>query len=393
MKKALILKGGDFTLTAKSGRKDHVRIVPTDGANRLWFVNLVNPDGQEFYLGCIVPANGSIRLTKASKFEENDPALQRVTRTFQKIWKDQYNDVVANGWKFEAGRPDGADATPKPPAEPKPAPKVIPAPPASPPPSLLNMAPNRKRPDIGRCNLLFYYIPMVRREKANGQTALVDLYPNPSATLRRIGIRLDGSVWVVQETRIPWPLVDSMLKAVGPRDERVACHVAPFDKEANEKFIQIAQAYLKDELAEVQKRLLASVQTAQDAYDEAVEGGEGAEKAMTKFQKRVAAAVSSAKRYREDYLSAARNFGVDGDIKDNLAKTGTLVEVLGSLARNRAASYAKALELVKGTELEAAAKTGDVPALVLADKIEENGGDASELRDTFANDDEYELED
>lgn len=379
MTKNELLLNGHFTLVEKTGKRHHIRI-DFKAAERPYpsarFVYLVNPDGQQFYVGKLRP-NGGLKWTYNSRLPEDAPLFKLLNRTLRAVSEGRYAEVENAGYRFLQGTPleneEGAKAAPTP--EPK---KEEPRPTA--------LAPDRKRPDIGRCVLLFYYIPMVQH---NGR--LQDLVGNPSATLRRIGIRLDGSVWCVQESRVPWPIVDTMLKAEGPNLERVTCHVVKFDKEDNERLVTIATNYLKDELAEVQKRLLASVHNAETAYLEAIEGGTGANKALTTFQKRVAAAVGSARRYREDYTQAARNFGVSGDLNTNFTKVGTLVEAIGSLAKDRAASYAKAVELAKGTELEVAAKDGDVPVEVLIDRLEEEGKDTSELRAAFGHAEEYDL--
>jgi hypothetical protein len=376
-----LLANGHFTFIEKTGARHHVRI-DFKAAEHPYpaqrFVYLVNGNGQQYYTGKLRP-NGGLKWTDKSKIPEDAPLFKLLHRTLKAVHEGRHNEVTKAGYRFLRGTPleneEGAKAAPTSTPEPK---KEEPRPTA--------LAPDRKRPDIGRCVLLFYYIPMVQH---NGR--LQDLVGNPSATLRRIGIRLDGSVWCIQESRVPWPIVDTMLKAEGPNLERVTCHVVKFDKEDNDRLTEIATNYLKDELSEVQKRLLASVHNAETAYLEAIEGGTGANKALTTFQKRVAAAVGSARRYREDYTQAARNFGVSADLGSNFTKVGTLVEAIGSLAKDRAASYAKAVELAKGTELETAAKDGDVPVEVLIDRLEEEGKDVSELRTAFGHAEEYDL--
>jgi hypothetical protein len=375
-----LLANGHFTFVEKTGARHHVRVdfKPAEHpypAQR--FVYLVNPDGQQFYTGKLRP-NGGLKWTDKSRLPEDAPLFKLLHRTLKDVHEGRHNEVVNAGYRFLRGTPLENEEKTK--AAPTPEPKK-----EEPRPTAL--APDRKRPDIGRCVLLFYYTPIIYQPGL----APRDLYPNQSCNLRKIGIRLDGSVWCLQETRVPWPIVDEMLKAVGPNGERMTVHVVKFDKEDNDRLTEIAKNYLKDELAKVQKRLLASVHNAETAYLEAIEGGTGANEALTTFQKRVAAAVGSARRYREDYTQAARNFGVSADLGSNFSKVGTLVEALGSLAKDRAASYAKAVELAKGTELAVAAAEGDVPVEVLIDRLEEEGKDVSELRTAFGHAEEYDL--
>lgn len=369
-----LLAGGDFTLKTAAGKRHHVRIDVADGepGKRLRFVNLVDPDGKEYYLGVVNRDGGGVRLTKASKFGGDDRVYQEIDRLFKAIHEGRFGEVEAAGYSFTKGRPDGwkPALTPTPPEKPA-APRSV-------------LAPEKgRRPDIGRCVLFFYKIPTVRGK---------DIFPNPSGTLRRLGVRLDGSVWAVPESRVPWPLVNNMYACLGPNGERVTAHVADFDHKTSEKLVQIAEEYFAKELADVEARLLEKVQGYEDDYNQMIADAVGADKALTIFQKRVLGAVSAARKYRNDYEEAAKAFAVQDQFARQFATIGNVVTNLDNLARTRAASYADAIALARGTKLEKAAAEGDVPAPVLADYLEDEGKDVRGLREAFTNPEEYDLE-
>src|SRR3989304_3053538 len=102
--------------------------------------------------------------------------------------------------------------------------------------------------------MLWYYLP----------TALG--IANPSVWLRRFAVRVDGSVWIVPEIRVPkiMPWVDDVNNTGKAR-----ASVVRYDLDEEEKIRQTAQITLEAEAARIIASLDASLKTAKEKHEAA----------------------------------------------------------------------------------------------------------------------------
>lgn len=223
-----------------------------------------------------------------------------------------------------------------------------------------------------RAHLLYYYIPKVRDNRGRER----DVFPNPSNILRRIGYRVDGSVWVIPSDRLPWTLIGDMQGTIG-----VTCQEVEFSKAEAAKLSKIA-------LETLQKLTTDAVNTvtdkAQTEYDPEQWGSE------EDWQKAVAAmtrtAARKATRLLADYRNAAEGFGVSAeDLR--LESCQSQIRVLEMISRNKAQIWKAGTAKLRKIDpaLARAAEQDELPPAVMADRLRDDGDDerADEIQDTF----------
>lgn len=135
-----------------------------------------------------------------------------------------------------------------------------------------------------RALLLYYDIPQASK------------IANPSGQLRKCGIRVNLSCWVIPEHRMPWDYLREHLSGVSWNTVR-------FDESEKEKLLDMARDALRRESARVIQSMHETVDKAQASLDKWIDEGPGSdEDAHPKhtptelYGKRVKAALSRAKR-------------------------------------------------------------------------------------------------
>lgn len=213
--------------------------------------------------------------------------------------------------------------------------------------------------------LLIYDIP----ERSN--------VPNPSDDLRPMAVRVNLSCWVIREGDIPYHLLNDM-KAGG-----ASWHVVKFDAGEAGKLAAMAIEALKRDTRDAIKR----AREAQRKAEERLKSGENAE-SVARYVQRGREAVSRLRRLLADFRKAAERMGLDvGSLSLDTARTA--VDALHSIYSNRARLYAEAATAAGSVDasdaraMGAAAKSDRVPAVILADYLDDNGGNGAPLRDAF----------
>lgn len=349
-----ILGGGLFTITDREGVQWCYRVTHSDKRGRLpeaWFVSLAT-EGEDFYVGKLDDFHGTIALTKNSKFVQEDEGFRVAFRVFKAIFNGQQDRMRAFGEDIRKGTPNDAyEETPAPVAE---------------------TSCNRATVDVGEVVMVQYDIPEIKTN-VNGVVESNPVYPNPSAILRKAGVRWTKSVWMFQESRTPWVLIDQMIAAGCTVD------VVPVAEKATEQILKIAQQRLTAELKDGLVSLEESAKTAEANYQRNLDEGMGAEKAIVVYQRHMAAAAKRCEALSKDLEGVAKNFGVTLTREEIAAAIRSTM----TKATDKAASYAKAAKQLEGTVYAQAAQDGDLPAAVMADILADMDKDASELVGCF----------
>lgn len=105
-----------------------------------------------------------------------------------------------------------------------------------------------------------YYIP----GKLDPVTRkLTPVFPNPSPILRHFAFRIDGSVWMMDESRVPQKLFADMMAA------GCTVNVIRYDEAEREKILKRAREVLEQEVNRVRTELENSLKKAQKNFDKA----------------------------------------------------------------------------------------------------------------------------
>jgi hypothetical protein len=199
---------------------------------------------------------------------------------------------------------------------------------------------------------------------------------NPSPRLRSMAVRVNLSCWVIREGDIPYALLNEM--AAGG----ATWHVVRFDAGEGVKLVGMAVEAIKRDIRDAMRRANRSV----DAVELLAGGAADPSEAKRVYAERVRPVVRRLNRLLADVGRAAERFGIDPSavsLADAHAAVGALQA--GMLARARAYGAAAEQVLALGDPAMAGAAAADlVPAGILADDIDDRGGDSSALRETFA---------
>jgi hypothetical protein len=182
---------------------------------------------------------------------------------------------------------------------------------------------------------------------------------------------------VIREGDIPYALLHEM--ATGG----ATWHVVRFDASEGAKLVGMAVESLKRDIRDAMRRANRSVDAAGRSLDPVADNPTDVKR---RYAERARPIIRRLTRLLSDMQKAAERFGIDRaalSLTDAMAGVNSLQA--GMLARARA--YAEAVAQVRalGDGAMANAAGADlVPAGILADDIDDRGGDASALRDAFA---------
>jgi hypothetical protein len=201
--------------------------------------------------------------------------------------------------------------------------------------------------------------------------------PNPSRRLRPIAVRVNLSCWVVREGDIPYALLHEMARG------GATWHVVRFDASEGAKLVGMAVEAIKRDIRDAMRRANRSADAAAQKLDPAAEDPTEVKR---RYAERARPVVRRLLRLLADVRKAAERFGIEPE-SVSLADAHAAVSALqaGMLARARA--YGEAVEQARmlGDAAMAGAAAADlVPAGILADDIDDRGGDAGALREAFA---------
>jgi hypothetical protein len=220
-----------------------------------------------------------------------------------------------------------------------------------------------------RLTMLMYDIP----ERSN--------VANPSGRLRRIGLRINKSVWIVPTGNIPQYLVNELIGA------GAAVITAPYDVEASKNLLVAAIAFANRELTEAKARAEASKADAEAELNDP--DGDPTKKRKV-YEKKIAAIAKRLEVLAEEMAVGAKVFGVVGGI--DFTNIRQAAEAISNTTAVRAAVYANSatalreVGTVDTTAMAVAVENDQAPAYAVADMLRENGNEeaADDVSDTFS---------
>jgi hypothetical protein len=214
-----------------------------------------------------------------------------------------------------------------------------------------------------RLTMLMYDIP----ERSN--------VTNPSGRLRRIGMRINKSVWIVPTESVPQYLVNELITA------GAAVITAPYDVEASKNLLVAAVAFANRELSEAVSRAEASRQDAEDEFNR--NGKRGI------YDRKIAAISKRLKALAEEMEAGAKVFGVVGGMNfQNIRQAATAISNTTAV---RAAVYANAANTLRtintpdAVAMAVAAENDQAATYAMSDMIRESGNEqeADEINAAF----------
>lgn len=224
-----------------------------------------------------------------------------------------------------------------------------------------------------RPHLLIYDIPERR----------LDPIQNPSGRLYSRAVRVNLSCWVIMEDQIPYQLLHDLAS------RGATWHIVPFSDDAMLTLQNMIRQSVQQQLADANIRTQESLSGAIAKLEESLADPEKAGKADKAFGYATKAALKRARTLFGDLTTAVKTFGIEpSSLKLNEALTS--VKGLYAQAHTRAKLVAAAAEEAKrvggedGAKIAAAAAADAIPVGMLADFVEERGGDTEALREAFA---------
>ena len=216
--------------------------------------------------------------------------------------------------------------------------------------------------------LLIYDVP----------TGAIPMNQHPCVRLRSIAIRLQLSGWVILEGNIPYNYLTYLT------EKGCTWDVIKFDQGENKKLIQKAIQSTKNEIR-------ATIKSARDSFQSSCQALNAEdmvpEDKAKRFDRQTKATIKRLKATLADLRKAASTFGID-DNDLNIVEAYQQVNTVQAAVSAKAAEYTKAInQLAKlpgnHSGMLSAARSDQVPAGILADYLDDSGGNGSRLRNLF----------
>lgn len=222
-------------------------------------------------------------------------------------------------------------------------------------------------------------------------------FPNPSAKLYPIGVRLTESAWIIRTSDTPYNLMAKI------QDAGCKIEANKFDVSESRRLIHQAVAQLQEELAaavqrnnecmeEASRNLEAGVDSKGREVDPEV-GQQNYLRLAQNIEKRLTLLAADIKK-------AAQRFGINEQAV-NINRLGTTAAALGQEMRQRAAAYAEATNALRAigtaeaTALANAAEADQTTHYAMSDMLRENGNDglADKINAAFGETETFSLAD
>lgn len=213
---------------------------------------------------------------------------------------------------------------------------------------------------------------------------------NPTGHFRRLGFRSTLSVWIIPECKMPWTYLNSFKDAlksfepdVATRARRGKCRWLRFESDADE-MREYAKESVEEEIQRLVNQANQNLERARRDYN-----AENSEMTPAEFEERVNGHLNRRRDELKAILEGAASFDVD---PSSLPTAWALTEIDATEQRCKAQakSYAEAARFARqeggsdGQAIAAAIQADDIHPGIVADFIDDNGGDSTELREAFA---------
>lgn len=194
---------------------------------------------------------------------------------------------------------------------------------------------------------------------------------NPSGILRHRALRFTKSNWIIYKSLFPWNAFNNL--AAGGAKWGLF-EMAP---SANAELLRAAKDTLLTEIRSAKQRLAASLQLLDEKAAKAVNW-----KDRKKVAKDRECTVKKLRDLVKQLEQACTTYGIDAE--QPLKSALDVALATEQAGYTQAALIADLAALAAGTEMEAAASANDVPVGILADFVEERGGDVTAVRQVMA---------
>lgn len=207
-------------------------------------------------------------------------------------------------------------------------------------------------------------------------------FPNPSNILRSIAVRVNLSCWVIPEHNIPYVLLGEMERAGG------TWYTVKFDASEGDKLRRMAVDAITREIQESISRAEVSAVRALRKFQRSKEAPE---KAQSTYQKVVGQIDRRMSRLQRQLRRVTLEFGIEQSAIPLTRLTRATVTIQDKV-KARCRLYADAIRQVQGIHgiqnaMAQAGRVDRVPALILADYMDDYGLDSRKLRAAFSDDD------
>lgn len=211
-------------------------------------------------------------------------------------------------------------------------------------------------------------------------------FPNPSNVLRSIAVRVNLSCWVIPEHNIPYILLGDMERAGG------TWYTVKFDASEGDKLRKMAIDAIT---REIQENISRAEVSAVRAFRKFQRSKEVPEKAQSTYQKIVKQIDRRMSRLQRQLRRVTAEFGIEQSAIPLTRLTRATLTIQDKI-KARCRLYADAIRQVQGIHgiqnaMAQAGRVDGVPALILADYMDDYGLDSRNLRAAFADEDTPEL--
>ncbi len=196
--------------------------------------------------------------------------------------------------------------------------------------------------------------------------------------LMRIAVRTTQSSWVVPTNATPHHVIDRI------REAGDVVTLYKYDVSEGPSLLAAIEDTLRAQIKAAADSAEASAESAAEQYANSDKPNRN-----KYFEQRIKSAAKLAADRLEAYAEAAKVFGFDANLLGRTAAAGVAWAIQTGI-HLRAQKYVEAVAALRaqntatGTALADAAHADNIPAGILADAIEDQGGDASGLRAAFA---------
>jgi hypothetical protein len=206
---------------------------------------------------------------------------------------------------------------------------------------------------------------------------------NPSGLLRRIAVRVNLSCWVIPEGNIPYTVLHHM------QENGATWHVVKFDVDETPKLLQMCISAIRSDIRNTLERARQSMNRAGQSLltPDSDPNIEELRQSHIKYCKASKAIVKRLRGYLADMEVVSGQFGIPSTTV-NLPTATQAIFALQSTMQQRARMYVQSInqlsaKLGQTNPVVRTAKQNGIPAVVMADYMDDNGMNGKPLRDLF----------
>lgn len=206
---------------------------------------------------------------------------------------------------------------------------------------------------------------------------------NPSNEFRRIAVRVNLSCWVIPFDNIPWTILHNM------NERGATTHIVKFDSSENEKLLTMCVSAIRADIRDTLERARLAMNRAGQSLlkPDPDANKEELRQSHLKYVKKSKSIVKRLRGFLADMAIVSEQFGI-GSTTIDLPQATQAIFSLQSVMHERAKMYVQSInrlqnELGKTNPIVRTAKRNGIPAVVMADYMDDNGLNGKPLRDLF----------